>query len=327
MPTPLNERPLIEVSRYRQWWHLVLSTMRKWLNHRVVRWGLALLMVAIVFTGLASLVYRNWDVIVAYDWQIRPLPLMASFLLYSFALGLAVTNWGQMINKFSKNLGWMKHFRIYITTNLAQRLPGIFWHVFGRAILYEREGVPKKVVAIVSGMELALLAISGLLVSLLVAPALLLERVGSPWWLLLGVIGTLALLHPRALLSIIKRFHVANYEEPFELQYVILLGWLAKYAIIWLTGGIILFAIINIIYPLSWVYLLQVIGIWSLSGTVAMISTFSPSGLGIREITLSLLLSPFIPSGIGVIIALLVRILLTIYEALWAVIVVKLPQF
>jgi hypothetical protein len=52
---------------------------------------------------------------------------------------------------------------------------------------------------------------------------------------------------------------------------------------------------------------------------VASLIFLSPSGLGIKEITLSLLLALFIPAGLAVVIAILMRLYLTAAEFVWAI--------
>jgi hypothetical protein len=62
-----------------------------------------------------------------------------------------------------------------------------------------------------------------------------------------------------------------------------------------------------------------VVGVWALSGSVSMLALFSPSSFGVRDITLSFLLGLLIPAGIGVIVALAIRVFITLLELLAAV--------
>ena len=62
---------------------------------------------------------------------------------------------------------------------------------------------------------------------------------------------------------------------------------------------------------------LQVIADWTLAGVVTSIITFVPAGLGLREVTLTLLLSRYMPEHIAVSSAVLMRLLMTSYSILW----------
>lgn len=300
---------------------------RQPLNRRL-RWGASLLIVTFLFAGLGGLVYKNWKTIVSYEWGFHPIPLLISFLLYSVALILAARNWGYMINYFSKNPGWEKHFRIYITTNLAQRLPGVFLHVIGRTVLYKRLGISGTAVALVSGLEFSLMAVSGILVSFLTVPTLIIKEIDNPIILFVGLVVLLFFLHPKVLFAIIYRLRKTDRNLPSQINYTQLMIWVINYVTIWFMGGLILFFVINTVYPIEWNQLIQIVGVWSLSGTVAMIATFSPSGLGIREITLSFLLSSIIPPGITVVIAIFLRIILTLFEMVCALLMIyREPAF
>lgn len=302
-----------------EWWPRATRLGR---NPRA-RWVITALLIVIVVAGLGAMLYGNRDVILTYDWQIRPRPLLASFIVYSIALGLAVLVWGRIINRLAGRRSWLGHIRIYCTTILAQRLPGVLWHVAGRMMLYGQDGVGKTVISVSSGLELALIVISGLIVSLLTWPLLASTNLENPWWLLIGLVGGLVVVHPRIVNLILRRLGADGFSER-QLSYWDILNWLAIYVLIWLLGGIILYSIINVIYPLPANLLPGVIGAWSLSGVVATVSTFSPFGFGIREISLTLLLSPFLPTGIAAVVAILARLLLTLYEVCWALITNKL---
>jgi hypothetical protein len=90
------------------------------------------------------------------------------------------------------------------------------------------------------------------------------------------------------------------------------------YVFIWIIGGILLYAIVNILYDLPVAHLGYVIGSWSIVGFLSSLLLFSPSNLGITEVGLSILLSAIMPSSIAVVIAIFARILLISYEIVWA---------
>jgi hypothetical protein len=70
------------------------------------------------------------------------------------------------------------------------------------------------------------------------------------------------------------------------------------------------------------------IGIWAASALLPQLLTFLPFGLGVQEITLSALLAPFIGATEAIVVALLMRVVLTLSEVAWACIaaVIRLPR-
>ena len=79
-----------------------------------------------------------------------------------------------------------------------------------------------------------------------------------------------------------------------------------------------MYLLIGAIYPVSFAQLPSTIGAWSLSGMVSVVAAFLPVGLGLRELALGLLLSSFLPDGLGIVVAVITRLLFTLYEVLWA---------
>ncbi len=290
-----------------------------WSQNQAIRKFFVLGLTLVILAGLGAMIYNSRELLLSYEWRIRPLPLIASFLIYTVALALAALAWGLIMNQIAGESSWIGHLRIYYVTNLTKRLPGVLWYVLGRTVMYDQVGVSKTLVSVGSGLEFILLIVSGIMVSLLSWPLLPALDLGKPWWLLLGLIGGLIVVHPTVINFILHKLRIRS--DTFRaLRYRSIMAWLFIYFVIWLMGGIILFSVIATIYPISLTLLPGVIGAWGLSGIIAMLGTFSPSGFGLREISLSLLLALLIPSGVAVIAAILIRILLTLYEAGWALI-------
>ena len=59
----------------------------------------------------------------------------------------------------------------------------------------------------------------------------------------------------------------------------------------------------------------------TVKGVVSVVMAILPVGLGFRELALGLLLTSFLPDGIAILIAILARLLLTLYELIWVLIV------
>lgn len=294
-----------------------------WSRNPRVRWAVTVSLVLITLIALGAMLYKSREMLLNYEWRVRFGPLIASFLLYSLALGLAVLSWGLIMNRLVGKSNWARHARIYCLTNLARRLPGVLWYVLGRMLMYEQEGVSKAIVSISSGLEFVLLVLSGLVVSLMTWPFLAWSQFVSPWWLLIGMIAGLVAMHPAITGFALHKLGVDS-RTGGDFGYRDVGSWLAIYAMGWGLGGLILYSVIATIFPIPLTFLPGIIGAWSLSGVVATLSTFSPSGFGLRELTLSLLLTLFLPSGVAVLAAILVRILLTLYEATWALVVTRI---
>ena len=279
------------------------------------------------FGVLVAFMYANRQMLMSWHWQLRLLPLLGSFLAYSLALGFAILAWGQIMNSLGKPMAWREHFRVYGITNLARGLPGPLLHVAGRLMYYGNDRGTIAVVSIGSGLEILLTALAGLVVSLLTLSS---ERVGgviSPVWIIVVLIIGLGALHPRLAGALVRRASGAGDEDSeIRLSYWQTLRWLIWYGADWILGGLMFFALIGALTPISTQQLPYVIGAWSLAGLVSVLTSFLPFSLGIRELALSLLLMEVLPSSVAVVFAIMSRILLTVYVAVWASIAYAMPS-
>jgi uncharacterized membrane protein YbhN (UPF0104 family) len=284
------------------------------LTKKVNRWVVLVILVAVTLIILGLLVYRQWDVIINYHWQFKPIPIALSFLLYSALLVWVAVIWGWLINSLGPHLSYQKHIRYYILSNIAKRIPGTIWYVASRVQLYVSDGLEIKITTVASAVEMVLVYLAGILVVLASATQTLARYHISPFILVAIFFLGLILIHPRVLNWILNRRKI----EYRALSYGRILLGIGGYVIVWIFGGLILFEIGNIIYPISTYNLLYFVTTWALIGIISILFFFSPSSFGITEIGLSLLLSNIVPSSIAVLIAIAARILLMAYDILWA---------
>lgn len=123
-------------------------------------------------------------------------------------------------------------------------------------------------------------------------------------------------LHPRVFNWIFKRLGVDIHS--FSLKSFAL--WCFSYAVVWIAGGAILFTIARAFFPIGLESLTYVIGSWTLVGVLSTFLFFLPTNFGFTEIGISLLLTAIMPSSYAVIVALITRVLILVYEILWALI-------
>lgn len=238
-------------------------------------------------------------------------------VVYSVDLALAIIGWGWIIGTLSRNWQWFQHMRIYCVTAITRRLPGTVWYMLGRIVLYERLQVARSVTALAGGVEFAAIILGGLLVALVTWPIVLSGRGINPLWFLLGLIPGGLILNPITLRRVLNRLNPQS--AALDVRYRHLLGWVFLYAGIWCGGGVILFVLTTTIHPLPLALLPAMIGVWATAGLVATLLSFVPLGLG-QELTLTALLSAYVGTPEAIVIALLMRGVLTINEALWALI-------
>lgn len=306
---------LIEAAKTKLWGPFThfAGLTNKLYQKRWVRLLLFGTIILAVFFSLLFSLYANWQVLVNYKWQINYGALELTFVFYSLNLLAIIYGWHLIMGGLANNWKFSEHFRIYVLTELAKRLPGSLIHVAGRLIMYERMNTRKSLVVLGSGLEAILMVVSAAIVYLL-ASSFNREKYGEGW-LIGAVILGLILMHPTVINLILTKIKNVNHTQPLKYRQILL--WLLFYALGWSLGGVTVFWLINTLTPLPFNQLPQVIAAWTLAGSLSSLIFFSPSGLGIQEITLTVLIGQLIPEPIAIIVAILLRILLTLYQIIW----------
>lgn len=243
-------------------------------------------------------------------------------LVYSLDLACAIVGWVTIIGMLSGFWRPLEHLRIYCLTAVTRRLPGTFWYLLGRIVMYERHGVPRSLTTLAGGLEFATNCVGGILVALLAWPLVLSNREFTPLLLLPLLLGA-ALLNPPVVRSVVRR--LSRQHTDIAIRYRHILLWVAIFALAWAGGGVLLYVVIYAVHPLPLSQLPAIIGVWAVLGVAAtLFFSFLPFGLGATELTLTALLSSFISPPEALFVALLMRVLLTLCEVGYALLVLPL---
>jgi len=280
--------------------------------------GISLLLVVGV---LGFIIYREREILFSYDWKINLTALGFTVAIYSFSILQASFNWGNIMNRLVGRQSYFRHFCYFSIANAAKRLPGTVWYIAGRATLYQQDGVDLKLTSMASALEYALVTISGALATLVFSLSILAKYQVSPILLGLLLILTLSLIQPRVIGAIFRVLKV----EAGALKIKDIILWTSSYFLQWIVGGVLLFTVINIIFPLPIQQISYVLGVWFVVIMVSRLMIFLPSNMGVTEIGFSLLLSNIMPSPIAVVVAVLFRVSITLLDILFALACASLP--
>jgi uncharacterized membrane protein YbhN (UPF0104 family) len=306
------------------------------------------IIVPVVILGLVVFfLARNWDKewqeIAKHSFQINYW-LMAGafvgFLLQELSYGFI---WRNVLARLGSRLGFRPALRIYLASEFVRYIPGNVWHVLTRILWVGKEGVPRSVAFASMVIELTTKLIAGALIfaasllfwgnfnafdSLFNGGELAFAGLHLPMQsvvIALGVIGiliTLVILHPRVLngllgwgLRLLKRDPVV-----LPLRYrdilVITLMWCGS----WIVAGCAFFVLLLALWSEAPISLLPIcIGIYALAWDVGFLSFITPSGLGVREVTIMAAFAPFpalVSGGLPLAVAALSRVISTVAELL-----------
>ena len=268
-----------------------------------VRWAGLVAGLAII-AALAWTVVDAWGVVTAFDWQPS-----AGWLVLAVVLAIASLLLSALA--YEAILGGLHHpappvvatVSAWARSLLGRYVPGNVLMVVGRAVMAEAHGVPKRITVAATTYEqvIALVAAS------LLAVVALLEvgsgsSVGPAAWLVLAVPLAALLLHPRAFGPAsgwaLRRIH----REPLGAllpfgRVILMVGWYL------VTSAMLGLSVWAFMRGVGGPEIGDPVGVASgflLAFVVSMLVFIVPSGLGVRDALLALVLARQVPGGVAV---------------------------
>jgi hypothetical protein len=271
-----------------------------------------LLLICVVW--LAYRAYSHWETLQEFKWQIRYGWIVPSIVLFLVQTLVVVWGWRSILSRLAPQVPFRKHIKVYCSTLIARRVPaGILWTVAGRAYLYNQLDIPISTPAVASFLEQVLVVLAGLpVVALQIMNVTTLEDKYTPVVSGLALIIVAVLAQPSLLNQISRLFKHKNLE--INLSYYDSLKWLSIYALGWLLSGIGLYIVINLFHHLSLQVLPEIIGVWTLASLVSYLTLLTPSGFGVKEVSLTFLLGAYLPEPLPLVVAISIRVIWTVYE-------------
>jgi hypothetical protein len=265
------------------------------------------LSVALTFAMLVYLIYAftlgglrlnqiNWT---AYMGAI--LAVLGIYLLSLIAQFLV---WARIIG-FHRKVNW-QDVDIYSRMILMRSLPGGAWQWIGRISMYSGgTNVPTRIVVIGNFLEWILFTLCGAAIFLITLP-----NPGVRLALASLILGVILLLAIRW--QPVTRGWVARFTEACL--------WVALYTLAWLLATAILYIMVQAVAGPGQLYPLEALKVWSFTGSLGMLVTMLPSSLGVRELSLVWFLHGQLTPSIALLIALMLRIIYTLADAIWGLI-------
>jgi len=282
---------------------------------------MTLIIAGVVFVVLGYAIWRDWDIIQAFEWRLNPLNLLLLAIFHTLSLSSSFAAWHLMIARLSGHGKLRVNMRIYSLSLLARRIPLPFWYVGSRVVLYQAENIPVTIVLTATTLELALLAVGGVICYLVFLPWFLYTQ-ALPWYIplaLVGIAGLVILIRPGLLIDLINAIQKIRKKTPVQIVVTRkdMLIWGLLYLAPWFLDGIGLYFTLTAFLPLP-NQVAYIISVSTVSMLVAMLTMLLPAGFGLKELTMGTLLSIWMPLSAAIVLSLVYRLLQTIVETLLA---------
>ena len=291
---------------------------------RIIKRILQVILIAVIFYFLARNLYINWNKIAEYNWRINYYFLVFSWLLSVGGGFLIALGWNLILRVLGGRLSHKRALKIFFVTDLAKYIPGKVWTMVGKVYMCKEEGVPVAVTSTSVVIQPLIQVISGLLIFLLSLPfwTKTSDFMNNLYLFFLLIPLGLLLLHPaimtRPLNFVLRKLK----QKPIELKikYSHILSILLLWCGLWVLTGITYYFLIISVHPFPLLNLPVTIGIFAIAGVSQFLT---PSGIGVLEGMLTVLLGLYFPIPVAILIALLVRVWKTVSELVCVAITVK----
>jgi len=91
--------------------------------------------------------------------------------------------------------------------------------------------------------------------------------------------------------------------------------WISTYTLAWILGGLIIFILGGVLGGVGLTFF-DSLQTWVIAGGIGQLTVIAAMGLGIKELTITLLLKPYLPEAAAILVAILVRLALTLADIL-----------
>lgn len=286
--------------------------------------AVSFLLVALILFFLIRVLYRNWLQVKSFDFSFAWSSLVISFLILIAYLFFRVYIWKVMLQKMDVSLSFRKCVKISFLSTMGKYLPGKVWLVLGKVYLAGKEGIPKPLAlasAVLEGVLELTASIVFFLVYMAVRPESTVLSVNLLLILGIALAAGLVMLHPGifyAAINVVLNRLKKDTIQP-AIGYSGMIQLFSYYLLLMLIQGIAFYFFVNAICYLPFSTIFGLSASVAAAGALGTLSVFTPSGLGVREGVLALLLANYVVSPVAVLISLLARLWVTMGEIVCAI--------
>ena len=296
------------------------------------------ILLALLF--IALLLGSQWQELQSYTWQITPFWLAISAGGLAAAWVVEVAIWRRLLRTVGGNLYYGSALRIWFLSAIVRYIPGNIWQPLSITLLAQQRGVKPEatLTSIVLYQAIITLAVAPIAAVYFAATGnwgVLTDLMHSaaPWAIAVGLAPLIAfVVQPAWLIALINwgLQRIGRNRLPHELTRMELLHALALAIVDWLLWGVAFMALAFGIHAYTlaemWTLAPHRIAVYPVAYVIGFLSFITPSGLGVREGALYLLLAPVTGGGAITLLALAMRVWTTLGELIAAGISALIPD-
>lgn len=277
---------------------------------------LPVVIIAVIFLFLGKNLVENWSSIPFSELHFNAVLLVISFVaLVAHFLSYA-KSWQELMRALGSSISFAQSTWMIATTQIAKYMPGRIWYMLGRVYVGKKQKMPGETLAVSMILETCLLLITSsvifLMCSMLVGTYKVVNILASFILLIIAIV----VINPR-ILNWITNFVLRILKKPgvkITLSYMQMLKLSIYYFGLWIAQIVGFYFLVNSIYQLPISSIFTLASAHTLSWIIGFVVLFAPSGLGVREGVMTLLLSPILPTPLAIAVSFISRIWMTVFE-------------
>jgi glycosyltransferase 2 family protein len=294
---------------------------------RILLRTLQVCVVAVTCAFVVRTLYQNWHSVRQVEFRVSLWIGLSSMLLaFAYLAGRGLL-WHRIVQRTVGEIPWRINVACWLASALGKYVPGKVFQFLGRVYVYRRHGVDASLVAVGFVVEMAALGVAS---ALLFLAGALTARSTVPvelrWGAAFAAVLSLSGAHPRVLafaLRLRSRWFGVS-PVPRTLRMRDNLADVVHMLACWALLGTGLWLLSSTLVRLPAAAIPQLTGAYALAGMVGIAVLVAPSGVGVRESALIVLLSPVLGPGVAAALALLARLWMTLAEVATALLGVYL---
>ena len=282
----------------------------------VILLKIAIILAIVFFIG--KTVVTDWQAVRSYEWRIQPIFLLFSCIGFLAAFSFLVWIWRSVLTAFGYPISYREAWSIYFIGNLGRYIPGKIWTVAGVAYMAGKSGVPAVIAgtAAVCAQAYSILSSFVFFVLFFILRNQVFSGVTFLWTLPVPFVLIVVFLIPdnleRALNFVLIRF--GKEQITLNISTAAALKITMFYLASWILFGVSFWFVVSSVAGQGLFNPLYLSGAFAVSYIIGYLAFFAPGGIGVREGMLSLLLAGTISTGVAAVLAVVLRLIITVVE-------------
>ncbi len=292
-------------------------------NWPLIRRILTIILLISVLTYLGIKGFAGLKEIYQSGIKFHPEYLVASFFCQLVGVLLAALVWSHILKRLEVNSNYLFDLKAFCISALAKKVPGMIVYAVSRLVMYSTIQASKVRVTLAMVIEMAMIAMAGLLVFAISAGGTILP---ASWnfqgpvvtvvvigLVLLACLAAPAVIHLMVRLTQGKSNPVSD-QSSLRINFTTSLVWLlGEIGVVVLAGGVGYFLVKSIELPDAIPYS-SILRAFSLSVALGPLSVWLPGDIGLRDGIMFLALKPYTSAAIAALITLIYRFWLSMLE-------------